>query len=442
MPYAHRFLVMALLGVLTGWACAEQAAWVSEADGRGALEWLKPGGEFRMLSAPGETAAGPPQALTEIRLEPSSEPGKFAVVANGKGVDLATVYVSKEGKWANLAMLLNLPVTDMPEFLDAPADAKLDFVGSLYEGKVDEKHAFILDLSRQGNNLDGAYAYLHIGEPIAVKGEIKPDGAFQLTEYTEDKPTGVFEGALSLDGRSLSGTWKNEGEEGALPFKAQRFAVREGEERTEKIAGVETKTTLAWPIFEAMGGVKMDALNAAVKKTVQDAYAQFRTSTETALNAVESGEEELPEMSFDMSYYMVTFHSPSMASMFYMTYEYSGGAHGMSSFTPYNARISADGSIARLALKDLFNTENYLEPLSAFVLDVLEKAEASFVVDGTVASFSAEDLASFTLSPRGATFHFDPYAVASYAEGTFDVVVPFTELKELWNPELIKALGG
>ncbi len=36
---------------------------------------------------------------------------------------------------------------------------------------------------------------------------------------------------------------------------------------------------------------------------------------------------------------------------------------------------------------------------------------------------------TFTFSPSGVTFHYPPYAVGSYAEGYYRVLVPFTILR-------------
>lgn len=40
-------------------------------------------------------------------------------------------------------------------------------------------------------------------------------------------------------------------------------------------------------------------------------------------------------------------------------------------------------------------------------------------------------LDTFTIEPDGVRFHFAPYEVGSYAEGSYDVTVPFVHVAEL-----------
>ena len=42
--------------------------------------------------------------------------------------------------------------------------------------------------------------------------------------------------------------------------------------------------------------------------------------------------------------------------------------------------------------------------------------------------------APFTFSPAGVEFHFAPYHVGSYAEGMYNVLVPYTVLKPVLRP--------
>lgn len=44
---------------------------------------------------------------------------KYEVEVNGQGIDLAYVYIEKNGKWVNLAMELGLKVSQVPKYLPA-----------------------------------------------------------------------------------------------------------------------------------------------------------------------------------------------------------------------------------------------------------------------------------------------------------------------------------
>ena len=55
---------------------------------------------------------------------------------------------------------------------------------------------------------------------------------------------------------------------------------------------------------------------------------------------------------------------------------------------------------------------------------------------------SDEDLSLFSLTPQGLQFVFPPYAMGSYAEGTYTVLVPY-DVARAWAPAdgLIARLG-
>ena len=40
---------------------------------------------------------------------------------------------------------------------------------------------------------------------------------------------------------------------------------------------------------------------------------------------------------------------------------------------------------------------------------------------------------NFTFSPKGITFHWDPYEIAPYSEGPIEVTLPYKELGDIWN---------
>src|SRR5690606_38818020 len=57
--------------------------------------------------------------------------------------------------------------------------------------------------------------------------------------------------------------------------------------------------------------------------------------------------------------------------------------------------------------------------------------EAMWVVQGDVTSLTTDDLAAFTLDAAGLTFHFSPYAMGPYVQGSFRVTLPFEALAGL-----------
>ena len=94
------------------------------------------------------------------------------------------------------------------------------------------------------------------------------------------------------------------------------------------------------------------------------------------------------------------------------------------------------GQGRELALGDLFlPNSNYLEPISNYCITELSKQpffDGPFT-DG--AKPTVENYRNWTLSPDGVTITFDTYQVAPGAAGPQQVVMPFSELTAIINPQ-------
>lgn len=114
---------------------------------------------------------------------------------------------------------------------------------------------------------------------------------------------------------------------------------------------------------------------------------------------------------------------------------YTGGAHPNSFHQSYLLRSGGDG-VVNVPLADLFGVRSrWLPRLSDLVLDGLRRQQAAWVVDGQVASLTEDDLAVFTLTARGITFHFSPYLMGPYVQGTFRVTLPYEDVMDLAAPD-------
>lgn len=122
---------------------------------------------------------------------------------------------------------------------------------------------------------------------------------------------------------------------------------------------------------------------------------------------------------------IVRYFSPDLISVRGQHYEYTGGAHGNGGDFPVNywwrnARAS------EVTLADLFAPKkNWKSIVGGHIRRELKKNGASWPPKND------EDavVEQFTFSPVGVEFHFAPYAVGSYAEGSYHVLVPFTVLR-------------
>ncbi len=121
-------------------------------------------------------------------------------------------------------------------------------------------------------------------------------------------------------------------------------------------------------------------------------------------------------------------------SLLSTTDDYTGGAHPNSFTGSYLLAVDGD-EVTVLGLADLFAGDGWLAELSALVLDGLAEQGAMWVTQGEVEALAADDLAAFTLDAAGLTFHFSPYQMGPYVQGSFRVTVPYDALAHLAAPD-------
>ena len=115
-------------------------------------------------------------------------------------------------------------------------------------------------------------------------------------------------------------------------------------------------------------------------------------------------------------------------------YYYTGGAHPNGHGESMLLEVG-EGTVRLLELAELFGPEaEWRAHLSGTVLASLAEQEAAAVLSGEITQLNEQDLATFTLGPAGLTFHFAPYAVGPYVQGSFRVTLAYEELMPLAAP--------
>ncbi|MEZ4524539.1 MAG: lysozyme inhibitor LprI family protein [Desulfobacterales bacterium] len=102
--------------LLAGAALSDQAAWVDKKAAYKAGEMIETGTELRRFCAPCGDTVWTPLVAKQVEVR-NPEKNLYEIFVNDSGIDLAYVYIFREGKWRNLAMMLGLAVSDVPEFL-------------------------------------------------------------------------------------------------------------------------------------------------------------------------------------------------------------------------------------------------------------------------------------------------------------------------------------
>lgn len=436
-----RALVMLLAAIL--WASAvvhaDQQAWVPEEAARAAAKLMPAGAEIRHFCEPCGDEEWTPESVSSVEVRSTGSDDTYEVVVNGGGIDLAYVYVQIDGRWKNAAMHLGLEVSDVSEFL---TDTGPDFRLMWFQGMVGEKPV-MMQLTKAGAYVAGVYTYAHVGLLIEVNGTINEDGALALTEFPEGERTGMFVGKFDLVTGAWSGKWLNADGSRELPLAVHRIALLIEEYRSATTGAENLEANITLPYFVEADDARTNSLNGAIRNAVEEIWTNsvndWTSSVAYFLNEQPEGGFQLPH-SLDISPDRIYHYSPSLVSVALLVSTFTGGAHGNSWTMTQNLRLDG-GKATSLALPALFREDSgYLKTISDYCVADLRKQEASSVVEGAITEFDEESLSSFALSRAGLTIFFAPYAVASYAEGPFEVIVPFDTISPLLRPDILESL--
>lgn len=117
---------------------------------------------------------------------------------------------------------------------------------------------------------------------------------------------------------------------------------------------------------------------------------------------------------------------------------YLGGAHGMQSMIPHIINLKTGEEVQE---EELFK-EGYEEPVAKLIKASLQKAWGSPDDPGSAYSDMVEEgmvpNGNCSVSEDGITWFYQPYVIASYAQGIIEAFVSWEDLKEYVNPSVVK----
>ena len=139
--------------------------------------------------------------------------------------------------------------------------------------------------------------------------------------------------------------------------------------------------------------------------------------------------------SYDSSYVVTMATGDLVSIIFYVSTYGEGAAHPNHVTIAFNYDLKAGKA---LRLGDLFKpNSNYMRVISDYSIAALKKElgpdpDSDWIQSG--AGPEEKNYQSWNVTPKGLTITFDPYQVASYAEGQHEVVIPLRVLKDLIDP--------
>lgn len=137
--------------------------------------------------------------------------------------------------------------------------------------------------------------------------------------------------------------------------------------------------------------------------------------------------------------YRVVRNDPTIISLEYKIHSYySGAAHGGITTRVQNFFVNP---FSPITITDLLDTGKTLEDFSNFIRSALRSTgyyDESWMLGGTEPI--EENFSRFLIGNYGVEFIFEEYQIASYAEGRQILPINYYDLREIFNPELIKKL--
>ncbi len=321
------------------------------------------------------------------------------------------------------------------------------FKGIIYDAK------FEMSLRRDGDKLSGSYFYVKSGGANRLKldGTIDASGKFVLRETdAAGKTTGEFTGTWTEDanhsGATLEGEWRKPKATEPLVFMATEQliyftgAAKITDSRISE-AVKPKRLTLSAEYPQLSGAANADGFNQLVKTRVTNEIAAFKKQmlavSAEDLKFLPAGVNNYIDIGYDVEYADNDFVSVTL-----LRSEFTGGAHPNYNFLTVNYDLKNNREIK---LGDLFKPgTKYLGTISALAMKDLQNrkdAESGenrglaqdIFADGALPK--PENYARWNLTKKGLQFTFDPYQVASYAEGAQYVIIPYSALKAIARPD-------
>jgi len=320
-----------------------------------------------------------------------------------------------------------------------------------FKGSIGASLDLQMKLVRTGDQLAGSYFYQKIGTRIDLRGNVDKDGNLTLEEFDPSgKQTGVFKGIWQVDAAdglvTLAGNWsKPPSEKGG--DKKTAFSVHEepiaftgdveltSKQIKERSKEMNYEIAANYPQLTGGNNPNFEKFNQAARALVSKKVAGFKKDLQN-----DEGYEPLPDsMGSDLSvgYTVVLAQDDLVSIKFEVGSYYQGAAHPNS----YSDVLNYDLKNGKqLKLADLFKPgARFVQAIAIYSIgDLKKEAKDKGLLDDMIESGAApvaKNYLSWNITKKGIGINFDPYQVGPYAAGPQYVIVPYTTLKDLINPE-------
>ena len=289
--------------------------------------------------------------------------------------------------------------------------------GTYFTGVLGKSIRVQVRLEHDKGKVTGEYYYEKYGTPIQLAGTASGLQVV-LKEIIREQPQAELRLKKGL--REWVGEWKSLDGKKRFPLRLNLVAT----ERMGEYSGLlESHVQTCYPILKGKAGDRFNVLLANVfNRRYQKAVEEYgeELKSEDVAEVGESMKRWSHEDSASIRYF-----SDDLISVRGSNWHYTGGAHGNSYCFDLNYWWNS-GKAQALELSDLFDSKKkWRSNVGRFIRSDLKKQGASWPPK----TYSEAVETAFTFSPSGVMFHYPPYAVGSYAEGYYHVIVPYSVLR-------------
>jgi hypothetical protein len=336
------------------------------------------------------------------------------------------------------------------------------------EGTVAGK-AVVMHLQRNGNIYDGMYYYLDQGKWILLT-YIKDSSSNTDLYFTETvaistnsaQETNPPQILLHFTNGAFTGNWKNkEGKTypidlrevypaGSFRFSTQSFldtAAAFPDKVNTPVARISesfpvaagASDTAGWINNRMMKMLDFDtAANATFEQSAAKAHAAYLRAYKDESKKM-TGEEASAFLNYELGHSVAIRYNKNGLLIFEsLYYAYEGGAHGNYSTT----MLCYDADSKReIQLKDILNADSaVLQPILEKNLRLQMSLKPGVALSSVLFEEHLALTGNFYFTEKGIGFVYNPYEIASYAQGTINIFVPFTDLQPYLNMDLVKRI--
>lgn len=313
----------------------------------------------------------------------------------------------------------------------APATPTGYFVGQCSDGR-----ALALTLTRQDTKVKATVFVEGSPVPWGLEGAQARHGVVTLAGHQPERgpeswaPTNLTFAVLPSS-QGLRGWVTFSGPSGPFQFTVTNVAALGQHQRKSgfKVAGRGggKRCQVTWPRSTGTSAL-LDEVSAHLATEAKAAAREFVAGgLSTAWQGVKTG---WASWSWDcVSQVHIVWLGPHTLSLYQETYQFTGGAHGMTTVQGRNF-WSADNQVRAVGLPHLFRPDSgWARALSDLCLQQLRAQGAEWVVQGRVKELRPELMAACTFDRRGLSIHFQPYDVAPGAAGVVHVFIAWPALR-------------